>query len=131
MFSPIQIISVIGFLLSIYALYVEIKSSKNKEYKAFCDIKENMSCNKAFSSKYGKTAGLSNSIYGIFFYVVIFLLDYYNYPKWIFYLSVFSFLGSVYLAYISYFKLKNFCLVCTAIYIVNILLLIASFKLVY
>ena len=131
MVTLIQIISIIGFLLSIYALYVEIKSSKNREYKAICDLRENMSCNKAFSSKYGKTAGLSNSIYGIFFYIIIFLLSYYSYNNLIFYLAVFSFLGSIYLAYISYSKLKNFCLVCTAVYIVNILLLISSYKLIY
>ena len=121
----ILIISLIGFLLSCYALIVEIKL-KNKKYKAFCDFTEKMSCSKAFSSSYGRIALLPNSLYGIFFYLLILYLAYFNYLNYILYLSILSFIGSILLAYVSYFKLKNFCLVCTSIYIVNILLLIVS-----
>ena len=126
-----NIVIIIGFLLSIYAYYVEKKSEKNKEYKAICDLSENMSCNKAFTSKYGKIAGISNSIPGIIFYVLVFLLIQYNYLNYVFYLALLSVLGSIYLAYISYFKLKNFCLVCTSIYVVNVLLLMFSYQLVF
>ena len=131
MILALKVISVVGFLLSIYAYYVEKKSEKNKEYKAICDLSENMSCNKAFTSEYGKLMGISNSIYGIFFYILILLLIQYNYLNYVFYLALLSVLGSIYLAYISYFKLKNFCLVCTSIYTVNILLLIFSYQLVF
>lgn len=123
----ILVTSLIGFIFSIYALFVEFKYSKNKEYKAVCDLTENMSCTKAFSSKYGRIGILSNSLYGIFFYITISILTYFSYLNYIFYLSILSFLGSLYLAYISYFKLKNFCLVCTAIYLVNTLLMIFSY----
>lgn len=127
MISPIQTTSIIGLLLSVYALYVEVKSSKNKDYKAFCDIKENMSCNKAFSSKYGRIALLPNSLYGVIFYFVIFLLHNYGYLKYVLYLSISALLGSIFLAYVSYFKLKNFCLVCTGIYLTNITLFLFTY----
>lgn len=123
----ILIVSVIGFILSCYALSVEIKHYKIQNYKAACDIKENVSCTKSFSSKYGRIGILPNSVYGIFFYFIVFALDYFKYFNYLFYLSVISFIGSVYLAYASYFKLKNFCLVCTSIYMVNLLLLIFSY----
>jgi len=122
----IQVIAFVGFLLSVYSYYVEWKTSKVKDYKPLCDIRENISCGKVFNSPYGKTFGVSNSIGGIFFYIVIFFLVLYN-LKYVFYLSILSVLGSIYLAYVSYIKLKNFCLVCTGIYVVNILLLYFSY----
>jgi len=126
--TNILIIAIIGIILSIYALYVEYKKSKNKNYQAACDISDNSSCTKAFLSSYGKILGIPNSALGIIFYLIIIILSLFNtYNNIIFYLSVISFIGSLYLAYILYFKLKNFCLVCNAIYVVNILLLIFSY----
>ncbi|MBI4154854.1 vitamin K epoxide reductase family protein [Candidatus Woesearchaeota archaeon] len=122
----VQIIVIIGFLLSVYAYYVEWKASRVKNYKAVCDISENMSCGKAFNSPYGKTFGVSNSIGGIIFYIFIFFLSNYD-LMYVFYFSILAILGSIYLAYVSYFKLKNFCLVCIAIYVVNVLLLYFSY----
>ncbi len=118
----ITIIATVGLILSVYAYYVERKG-KDKNYKALCDINNKMSCSKAFSSKYGKTFGVSNSIYGILFYLLIIILYSINQRNIIFYLAIFSVLGSVYLGYLQYFKIKNFCLVCTLIYLVNLLLL--------
>ncbi|MEK6934972.1 MAG: vitamin K epoxide reductase family protein [Nanoarchaeota archaeon] len=123
--TVLKILAILGFLISLYAYNVERKLGK-KGYKAGCDIRDNISCSKAFTSKYGKLVGIPNSLVGIFFYVIIFLLSYYNMTI-IFYLAILAFLGSIYLAYISYFKLKNFCLVCSAVYLVNILLLIVSY----
>ncbi|MCH7568535.1 MAG: hypothetical protein IIA87_03865 [Nanoarchaeota archaeon] len=126
----IQILAILGFLLSFYALYIEKKYEKSKKYKSLCDISEKVSCTKAFSSKYGKLFGLSNSVYGMIFYLVILLLSFYN-ITYIFYLSMLAVIGSVYLAYVLYFKLNNFCLVCSGIYLVNIILLIFSYLEVY
>lgn len=129
-FNIIRIVAVIGFLLSFYFLYIEKKASKSKKYKAICDISDKMSCTKAFSSRYGSLFGLSNSVLGLGFYLVIFLLTFYN-ITYIFYLSILSIIISIYLAYVLYFKLKNFCLICNAIYLVNILLLIFSYWGIY
>lgn len=123
---PIIIVSSIGFLLSIYAYYTERKLHSIKNYHASCDINKRISCSKAFLSKYGKLFGIPNSLLGIFFYLLIIILYVIN-IKIIFYLAILAFLGSIPLAYFSYLKLKTFCLVCTSIYIINILLLIFSY----
>ena len=123
----LETISTIGIILSAYALYIEHKKAKNAEYKAVCDINDKMSCTKAFSSEYGKTFGLSNSIYGIIFYIIVYLLILFNQINLIFYLSILAVIGSIYLAYTLYFKVKSFCLICNGIYIVNILLLVFSY----
>jgi len=125
--SAIIIISIIGVLLSIYAYHTEIKIRANKKYKPVCDISKNISCTKAFQSKYGKLFGVPNSLLGIFFYILIILLSFFS-LKIVFYLAILSVLGSTVLSYFSYYKLKTFCVVCTSIYIVNILLLIFSYQ---
>ncbi len=124
----IEILSVIGFLLSFYAYSVE-KKLGNKNYKPVCDISRNISCTKAFSSRYGKLLGKSNSFFGMFFYLAICFLSLLNLANYIFFLSAFAVVGSFYLAYISYVKLRTFCLICTSIYLVNLLLLFFSYKL--
>ena len=127
-FEIILILAFIGYLLSAYAFYIEKRKEKEERYKAVCDIGEHASCTKAFTSAYGKMFGISNSIYGMLFYVLVFILALLNFGSYIFYLSVLSFLETLYLAYILYFKLKNFCLICHGIYLINILLLVFSWK---
>lgn len=122
----IQIVSIIGLLLSIYAIYIEKQVAKQKGYKAVCDISDKMNCGKVLTSKYGTTAGVSNSVAGVIFYIIIFLLSFYN-ITYVLYLAILSIIGSVYLAYFQYFKLKTLCLVCSSIYVVNILLVIFSY----
>ena len=124
----IEILASVGFILSCYAYYVE-KKAADKKFKPVCDINENISCTKAFLSEYGKILGKPNSFFGIFFYPIVFILFYLNVFSFVFYLSLLSAVSSVYLAYLSYVKLKNFCLVCTGVYLVNFLLLFFSYKL--
>ena len=119
----IQLLAFIGLILSVYALYVKYRS-RSKQYKPWCDITENISCTKAFASRYGSLAVLPNPVYGVIAYLVI--LTFSN-SRYVFYLSMFLFLVSLYLAYLSYVKQKNFCLVCTAIYVINIILFIVSY----
>ncbi|HLD02323.1 MAG TPA: vitamin K epoxide reductase family protein, partial [Candidatus Nanoarchaeia archaeon] len=76
----------------------------------------------AFLSKEGALTGLPNPIYGLAFYVIIFAATMYFQKELILYLSAIAVVASLYLAYISYFKQKNFCLVCSSIYLINILI---------
>lgn len=123
----LYVFALIGLLLSAYALHTEKKASEVLSYKAICDIRDNISCTKAFTSPYGKLLGMPNSIGGLIFYALILILVFLQWFSYVFYLAILAFLGSVYLAYISYAKLKNYCVVCTAIYVVNILLLVFSY----
>ncbi len=119
------ILAAIGLVLSAYAYYVE-KRKKDKKYKPACDINNKISCTKAFMSKYGKLFGVSNSLLGIVFYLFVILLFAFGYRNTVFYLTLFSVIGSSYLAYLQLFKVKGFCVVCSLIYLVNIFLLLFS-----
>lgn len=121
----IIIISIIGLALSIYAIVEERKVRKDAEYKPVCDINDRISCSKAFTSEYGKTFGISNSYGGLAFYTITPLAAYFA-PQFLLSLVAFSVLGSVYLGYLQYFRLRTFCVVCTSIYAINIALLIAA-----
>ena len=122
----IQLLAILGLILSIYSLYVEKKLEAQKSYSPVCDISKTISCSAAFESKYSKTFGVKNSLLGSGFYVLVLLLSVTSFAPLILYLAAFGMLTTIYLAYSSYFKLKNFCLVCTSIYIISLLLLILS-----
>ena len=117
-----------GFLLSMYALYVEHATRRNKMYRAACDISQRMSCTKAFGGRYGKTLGISNSIYGLIFYGALILLAILGNVMVVFFMSVLSLLGTVYLAYVLFTKVKTFCIVCTAVYLINLFIFILSYR---
>ena len=125
----IVVISGIGIVLSLYALFVKRQLEQNKDYKAICDINDKVSCTKAMGSRYGSLFIIPNSAFGVVFYGVMGLLAAFDELKAAFWLSVLAVLGSAYLAYISFFKLKVVCPVCSLIYIVNILLLALSWQL--
>ena len=121
------ILAVIGLLLSIYSYYVEYCHEHDNNYKAVCDISDTVSCSKAFSSPYGKILGVSNAILGLLFYIVVIFLVMLKQDVLVFLVALAGVLSSVYLAYLLYFKVKSYCVVCTSIYVVNILLLVFSY----
>lgn len=127
MINAIYITAAAGALLSIYTLYVEYRLKKNADYHAVCDISNKMSCTRTFHSNYGKMFGISNGWWGLLFYMLVAGLLFYGKNDLVLYAAVFGLLFSARLAYILYFKLKNFCLLCNGIYLVNILLLVFAY----
>lgn len=121
------ILAVIGFCLSWYAYHVEQFAGKKKGYCALCDINDNALCTKAFTSAYGQTFGVSNGTWGVLFYLVAAVLALLGEIQYLFLISSLSLLASLYLAYALYVKVKTFCVVCTSIYLINILLVVSTY----
>ena len=71
--------------------------------------------------------GISNGLAGMAFYILVITLNIFGMTNIIFYLSILSLIGSIYLAYMLNFKVKTVCIVCYSIYFVNILLFIFSY----
>lgn len=124
----IRTLAVIGLILSVYAYNVRKLSLKNHNYKPLCDIKNNISCTKAFTSTYASIISVPNMVWGILFYISVFVFAGKGMITYIQIITIPAVIASVYLAYISYIKQKNFCLVCTSVYIINILILWFSFQ---
>ena len=117
----------IGFVLSVYAFYIDRKLKSFKNYKSICDFNDRVSCTRALASHYGKFWGIPNSILGVGFYLLVMILWSLHYVLLTQILVILAFLGTLYLAYVLYSKLKDFCIVCTAIYVVNFALMIVAF----
>jgi vitamin-K-epoxide reductase (warfarin-sensitive) len=124
----ILILALIGLLVSLYAYYVEYKIKNVPEYTAACDINDRFSCSKPILSEYGSLFYVSNSIAGIIYYSSILLFTLLNMHILVVVATSGAALVSCYLAYILYTKIKTICLVCTALYIVNFLLLVFALK---
>uniref|UniRef100_A0A3Q0SP70 vitamin-K-epoxide reductase (warfarin-sensitive) n=1 Tax=Amphilophus citrinellus TaxID=61819 RepID=A0A3Q0SP70_AMPCI len=133
-----------GFVLSIYALHVELSRERNPDYRALCDLGESVSCSKVFTSRWGRGFGLvqffvakdsplnqPNSVLGIIFYTLQMALGL-SVSKKAAMLLVFSswvsVAGSLYLASILAFVLGDFCMVCVSTYIINFALLFTNLK---
>lgn len=127
MIASVLIIAAVGFIASLYSFFIEQKLKYNPAYKPICDISDRVSCTKPFASSYGNLFFLSNAVIGIFFYTFIIALAWCEYVALIFYCSLAAVIISIYLAYILYAKIKSLCLLCTAIYAVNLALLVVSY----
>ncbi len=121
------LLSIIGFLISWYVFTIEHKLKKDKNYKPMCDLSDRISCSKPLLSPYGTLFGIGNSILGMIFYANMFMLALFEFNTLLFYGSIAACISSIIFAYLLYFKIKSFCLVCTAIYIINALMLLVSF----
>lgn len=121
----IQIIAIMGFFISVYAMVIRHKIFKVQSYTPHCDLSEKISCSKALGSKYSKTFGIPNPVAGSLFYLLVLILSF-LFPSLLLYPIIASIFFTLYLAYISYIIQKNFCLVCTVTYILNIWLFILT-----
>ena len=117
--NVVQWLSLVGFLLSVYFLYVKFRSGKDKNYKPICDFSDTISCSKAATSKYSTLHVIPTSILGLIFYPLVFALAQYSMFEYIFYLAIATTAFLIYQIYNS-FRIKVACPVCIAIYIVHI-----------
>lgn len=131
-----------GFLLCMYVFHVEISKERDSSYKAWCDLSQSMSCSKVFTSRYGKGFGLidrilpeesifnqPNSIFGMTFYTMQIFMTLSINDHAVAMQTVTALIanfGSLYLFYVLYFVLHDFCIVCISTYIVNALILVCA-----
>ncbi|XP_007894765.1 vitamin K epoxide reductase complex subunit 1-like protein 1 isoform X1 [Callorhinchus milii] len=138
-------VCLLGVLLSLYAYHVESdRAGQPGHAAAMCDLSERVSCTSVLGSRWGRGFGLveiifgtdsalnqPNSIYGLIFYTLQLLLGMTVSAMAALILmtsSIVSVVGAMYLSYILYFVLKDFCIICIAMYILNIILLIINYK---
>ncbi|MBN3308372.1 VKORL protein, partial [Amia calva] len=138
------LVCLLGILLSFYAFHVEREKARDPEYRAMCDVSESVSCSKVFTSRWGRGFGLlgsifgknsamnqPNSVYGLVFYVFQLLLGMTVSAVAALALmtsSIVSVVGSLYLSYILYFVLKDFCILCLTTYTLNFILFVLNYK---
>lgn len=139
----VLIATVVGSLLSLYAVYVEYEASQNDSFEALCDISDEVSCSKVFTSEYGKIFSYlgiipkdsifdqPNALFGFVFYLAFLLLYLFlhhnDFGKLLLLsMGVASMILSAYLSYILAEVLKDLCVVCLSTYICNFSLFVCS-----
>ncbi|KAK7087556.1 vitamin K epoxide reductase complex subunit 1-like protein 1 [Littorina saxatilis] len=136
------ILCALGMMLSVYSVYVEVLVERLPGYQALCDISPTMSCTRVFSSRWGKGFGLvelvfskdsvfnqPNGVFGMAIYTfLVFIAFQPEFPASMIqtFVSLLTNFGSVYLGYILVFILKDTCVICISIYIVNFFILLVS-----
>lgn len=128
MFNGVVVAAGVGLIVCLYGLYIERKVQADHAYKAACDISDQASCTKTFLSPWGKILGISNIYVGIAFYLVMITLGLFGQVQLAFLGAVGACCASVCLAYILYAKVKTFCLLCSSIYLINIILLVITYR---
>jgi vitamin-K-epoxide reductase (warfarin-sensitive) len=124
----IILLALFGFLVSCYGYMVERRLALEKGYRPLCDVNAVVRCSGALTSKYGHLLfGVSNALMGMLFYAAVIILAVLGLDMVLVPLLILAAVGSLYLGYILYVKIKEICLVCSGIYLVNLLLLIAWF----
>jgi vitamin-K-epoxide reductase (warfarin-sensitive) len=127
MFVVIMVLSCIGALLSLYAYIVEQKTLAQPLYKASCDLSETISCSKPVTTGYNRLVGISNALLGLFFYIALGIFAFFELHTLISIAIVIALLGTMFFAYILFFKVRAFCPLCISTYIVNIILFVTWF----
>lgn len=113
----------LGLCISVYARLVE-KRIQKAGYKPFCDISDAVSCSRMIESPYSKMFGISLSLSGIAFYLIIMTLAALNSWSLLQYFSFTALLISIILAYLMYFKINVICPLCVSLYIINFLIFV-------
>ncbi|XP_059913488.1 vitamin K epoxide reductase complex subunit 1-like protein 1 isoform X1 [Gadus macrocephalus] len=138
------LVCLLGIVLSLYAFHVEREKARDASYQAICDVSTSISCSKVFTSRWGRGFGLlgsifgndsalnqPNSVYGICFYAFQLLLGMTVSAMAALILmttSILSVMGSMYLGYILYFVLEDFCIICVTTYVLNFILFLLNYK---
>ncbi|XP_068100086.1 vitamin K epoxide reductase complex subunit 1-like protein 1 [Hyperolius riggenbachi] len=131
-----------GIALSVYAYHVETSRERDPEYLALCDVNPSISCSKVFTSRWGRGFGLvenilgaqsllnqPNSVFGMVFYTLQVSLGFVGSVGAAVTLvttSLVSIAGSLYLAYILFYILEDFCVICITTYVLNFFLLLLN-----
>ena len=115
----IVILALIGFVLSAYSYHLEQKLKTDEQFKAACDINDRVSCTKPMLSPYSHFFYFSNSVLGMIYYALIAVLALLGFSRLLLLFAAAGALVSCVLAYLLYFEIKSFCMICTSLYIVN------------
>lgn len=127
--------ALLGLAASSAATYVHYHLLKNPDYSSFCDINATVSCRAAYLSRFGSAAGVPVALWGVIFFAGVLLLLWASRGRstvsdsaasYIFAASTAALAAVLYLAYASFFVLKEVCPLCVATYVAVIGLFVVS-----
>ena len=127
--------ALLGLGASSAATYVHYHLIQNPDYSSFCDINATVSCKAAYLSRYGSIGGVPVAVGGIAFFAWVLLMVWGSRgksriadstPAYLFAGATLALAFVLYLAYASFFILKEVCPLCVATYVAVIGVFIIS-----
>jgi uncharacterized membrane protein/rhodanese-related sulfurtransferase len=130
------VISVLGLMASYYLLNHDINIEYGARGDSLCNINETIDCDQVSLSKYSKVFNIPVASLGAGFYIVVILLTLIQIfsgdavkqfaLSFRFILLAFSVITSIFLGYVSIFKVEAICIFCFFTYLCNIALFIIA-----
>lgn len=126
----VAILSLLGLGIMFYLTYIHYANTQS-----FCDISEKISCDVVTTSIYSEIFGLPVSLLGFFYFgMVLFLAltkPFSKIERFVFFLTVFVLIPSLYLSLMEYFSIKAFCVLCETSKVLMIAILLTAGASVY
>ncbi|MEN9824431.1 MAG: hypothetical protein RI953_176 [Pseudomonadota bacterium] len=125
---PSLLLGVVGFGVSLYALILHLQT-KSSSQALTCDINEAVNCTKVIGGEYGEFMGLPLGSLGMAYFGIVMAMAFVPAflqasASWMarrqLVVAAVGASVSVYLAYISYFKINAVCLVCTSVHVLSV-----------
>ena len=139
LFFWIRLLAFLAIILSIVLVYEYVRLEAGLGGKSFCNISRTINCDAVSQSSWARLFGFPVAGYGFAFYACVFLagllggrtrlLSCRATGDVLLVFSSFSILFSLYLFLISALVIKSFCILCTGLYLINILLFICTLRL--
>src|SRR6476469_9313547 len=125
--------ALLGLAASAASTYVHYHLIRNPDYRSFCDITSTISCTQAYLSRYGSIAGIPVAVGGVLFFAFVLLIAWGSRrriedsgPAYLFAASTLALAVVLYLAYASFFVLKEVCPLCVTTYVAVIGIFVIS-----
>src|SRR5687768_7650205 len=148
----IVVLASLALAASVASLYVHYQMLADPSYTSFCDVNATVSCEAVLTSQYGSVAGVPVAAAGAIWSALILLLAVFGMKPgraatapvspardglsdsrrpeavagYIFVLSTIGLAGALYLAYASFFILRQMCPLCMTMYVAVIGLFVVS-----
>ena len=120
-------LATVGLIAAASSTYMHFQLANDPFYTSFCDVNASVSCTQLYQGPYGSVGGIPVALGGVFWFGVVLLLAlaYVKSPaasrqNVALYLRVWSVIGlsvTGYMAYVSFFILGTFCILCGIVYV--------------
>jgi len=120
-------LATVGLIAATSSSYMHFQLANDPFYTSFCDVNASVNCTQLYQGPYGSVAGIPVALGGVFWFGVVLLLALADVrgpaasrQNVALYLRVWSVMGlsvAGYMAYISFFILGTFCILCGIVYV--------------
>ena len=137
-------LSAIGWVNSLYTLWHRQQLQiEGMTKSSFCNVGGTLNCDAVALSRFSALYGIPTAAFGMLYYSILFILSIWGIlqivdnkdenrapaASVIFWSTLFGLIPTIAMAYISTVELKVLCLMCLLTYLINIVLVLVTFKL--